>query len=61
MSRKVFRDGREEIPDCSEMTQEQSEEAKALRRRQLEEALSHQGQFELELDQELLAKLRSMP
>lgn len=59
MSRKVIRSC--EISDRPETPQEQSEEAKAQRRKELAQALSHQGQIDLDLDQELLAKLRSMP
>lgn len=59
MSRKVIRSC--EISDRPEIPEEQSEEAKAQRRKELAQALSHQGQIDLELDQELLAKLRSMP
>jgi hypothetical protein len=59
MSRKVIRSC--EMSDRPETPQEQSEEAKALRRKQLDEALSHQNKIELDLDRELLLKLRSMP
>jgi len=61
MSRRAIRSLREEVPDSHpEIPKDQAEDPKALRRRQLEEALSHQNKFELELDQESLAKLRWM-
>ncbi|HEX6904774.1 MAG TPA: hypothetical protein VF789_34020 [Thermoanaerobaculia bacterium] len=61
MSRKAIRSLREEEPDSNPGTSEEpAEDPKTLRRKQLEEALSHQNKFELDLDQESLAKLRWM-
>lgn len=51
---------RDEMPEPDAPSQEQVEDRVALRRRQLDQILSHKGKIELELDQETLASLRSV-
>lgn len=59
MSQRTARKYREEMPPTPERPTELTEEQRALRRKQLDRILSHQGKFELDLDQETLAQLRS--
>lgn len=61
MARRATRDLGEEAPEVSgEPPTSQSEDRERSRKLQLAEVLEHQGQIELDLDQEALARLRSV-
>lgn len=57
MSRRAIRKCHEEVPEPPEHST--VEDQHTLRKMQLARVLSHQGKFELDLDQETLAQLRS--
>jgi hypothetical protein len=59
MSRKAARKYPEEMPEHPALPEAPLEDPQALRKRQLARVLSHRGQIELDLDQEMLARLRS--
>jgi hypothetical protein len=62
MSQKSARKYPDEMPASPEVSLEHTaEDAKALRRRQLDRIRSHKGRIELDIDLETLEKLRSMP
>ena len=59
MSRRAARKFPEEMPEYPGFPETPAEDPQALRKKQLARVLSHQGQIELDLDQEKLARLRS--
>jgi hypothetical protein len=62
MTRKAARDLREELPEVPEAIPArliEIEDREISRELELAQVLKHQGQIELDLDQETLARLRS--
>ena len=61
MSRNAARKYQEKMPENRNPSAARDEELKQIRRRQLAEVLSHQGEIELDIDPHRLAELRSTP
>ncbi len=59
MSRKTVRSYRGEMPKPPGHPAAPVGDARALRKEQIARVLSHQGRIELDLNQEMLAQLRS--
>ena len=60
MTRKAVKDLREEVPEVTEEgPTSRTEDRETSRRLELAQVLEHQGQIELDLDRETLARLRS--
>jgi hypothetical protein len=60
MTRKATKDLREELSEASEaIPARRIEDREISRELELAQVLEHQGQIELDLDQETLARLRS--
>ncbi len=59
MSQRAARKYREEMSPLLRNAADLAEEQRALRRKQLDRILSHQGKIDLDLDPETLAQLRS--